>query len=353
MSSPANPYLSIVFVVRNDDYGGDFNERLQNSVNWLSHFIEKLELPTELFLVNYNPMSERAPLTESINWPCDRSYLQIRMLTVPTETHQEMVNPEIRYTVPVFEFPAKNVALRRARGEYIISTNADILLDPQILEFVKKQKATKGNYYRADRYDYHRLEKYDFDDTSALLKEIQKNIFIVHFKGYAFELKDGLKPGPLKEARRKNAKRIKKNLNSLKWESLAIKRGWTVVYDNIPQKFHTHCSGDFMMMHRDYWHELRGYPEETLISTHVDALFTVMAGTSGLKEVVLKHPLYHQDHERRYVTNVSRDDADNRIQHMYDRLTKEGKLMVAQKAPIIYNDENWGLGNRNFEEQTF
>jgi hypothetical protein len=353
MSSTPSPYLSIVVVGRNDDYGGDFNERLQNAITWLSYWVEKCELPTEFFLVDYNPIEENEPLRTKIKWPENRRFLQIRMMTVPREVHQSLVNPDIRFTVPVFEFPAKNMAIRRARGEVILSTNADILPDPGILRFIKNKSTSKSAFYRADRYDYHRISNYDFSNPRQLISTIKKNIFVVHLRGYAFEFSNGLSQWELLKFKFKNGYQRFKDINVVKFESLAMRYNWKIVYDNIPQKFHTHCSGDFMLMHKDHWQKLRGYPEETLISTHVDALFTVMAGTSGLKEKIVKWPLYHQDHERRYITNVGRDDADNRIQVMYDRLTKEGKRMVAMNEPIIYNDKNWGFGNMQFEEEVF
>ncbi len=63
-----NPYLSIVVTGRNDDYGGDFNERLQSSVKWWSYYALSLKSSMEYVFVNYNPIADKKDLSEIINW---------------------------------------------------------------------------------------------------------------------------------------------------------------------------------------------------------------------------------------------------------------------------------------------
>ena len=74
-----------------------------------------------------------------LNWHGNRKYLSIRLLHVPTEVHKRLINPEVRKPVPLFEFNAKNMAIRRAKGEYILSTNADIVFHPSIIKFISKK----------------------------------------------------------------------------------------------------------------------------------------------------------------------------------------------------------------------
>src|SRR5688572_25212003 len=103
-----DPYVSFVIAGRNDDYGGDFNDRLSNSINQLSYLAEKFRLSSEYIVVNYNPIADKPPLSQSINWPKNRKYLRIRIITVSNEIHRQTENPESRKPLPFYEYIAKN-----------------------------------------------------------------------------------------------------------------------------------------------------------------------------------------------------------------------------------------------------
>jgi hypothetical protein len=105
-----------------------------------------------------------------------------------------------------------------------------------------------------------------------------------------------------------------------------------------------------MLMHMQRWMDLRGYPEDTFISTHTDAIFTVMAGVSGLKEEVLPWPVYHQDHERRYRADFDENKYDKEISDMFQRFLNDSRQMEAEKKPKITHDENWGMAEKSFKE---
>jgi len=345
------PHLSIVLVARNDNYSGDFNDRIENSMHWLSCFIEKNKLPVELFIVDYNPIAENEPLIEMLNWPRNRNYLTIRLLHVPREIHKRLINPEVRKTVPLFEFNAKNMAIRRAKGEYVLSTNADILFHPSIIKFIAKRIPNKKCYYRTDRFDYKKIDAYDFNHPYSTLWKIQQKVFRIMLKGYGYHLK-GSGDNFFEERliRLRNSWRIFLDLNLVKIESLAKKWNMNITYDAFAQRYHTHCSGDFMLMHRDNWFNLRGYPEDTYISTHCDALFTVMSGVSGLKENILNWPIYHQDHERRYKADFDESKYEKEITDMFNRFMNDSRAMEASRKPKITNPPDWGHAKENFME---
>jgi len=349
--TPESPYLSIVVTARNDNYGGDFNARLQNSVHWLSFFLEKYKVPGELIIVDYNPIKENAPLTEMLQWPANRKYLSIRLLHVPCEVHQSLVNPQIRKSVPLFEFNAKNMAIRRAKGEYILSTNADIIFHPSIIKFISFRILSKNNYYRTDRFDFKKVACYDLQRPRSTLTEIEKKVYRIMLKGYGYHLKrNGLSSIEEITIRFKNACRLFYDLNLYKIEALAKKWNMNITYDPFAQRYHTHCSGDFMLMHRNHWFALRGYPEDTFISTHCDAIFTVMAGISGLTENILRFPVYHQDHERRYKADFDENQFSKEITDMFQRFMNDSREMEKNKKPKIVNSSDWGHGSAQFSE---
>ena len=350
------PYLSIVLTGRNDDYGGDFNSRLSRSLRWLTHHIESSQLPAELVLVNYNPINNKPSLKETIEWDQNRQYLQYRIITIPAEIHQTLINPQIRKTVPLFEFPAKNAGIRRARGEYILSTNADIVFAPEILQFIGKQQLAPNFFYRTDRCDFLQVDEglEIIENKEAYINQIQQNTFLVSLKGnkYEMQVKNGKFFKQLMSLRFRNRVKLAEDLLLARYPKffrLFTKR--YINFDNAEFRYHCNNCGDFMLMQSDKWHQLHSYPENTYISTHTDALFTIMAATLGLKEKVLRWPIYHQHHQRRYTWNAIENQQDEVMTKVYRYFEDEAQKMLKNKQPTIYNDKNWGLAQYTFHEE--
>src|SRR5262245_53137867 len=57
-----------------------------------------------------------------------------------------------------------------------------------------------------------------------------------------------------------------------------------------PPRVHTNGCGDFTMIARQHWFELRGYPELPLWSMHIDSFLCFMAIAAGLREEILSPP---------------------------------------------------------------
>jgi hypothetical protein len=237
------------------------------------------------------------------------------------------------------------MAIRRAKGEYVLSTNADILLHPFIIQFITKKLLDKKCYYRTDRLDYKNIDFYDFDNPYATLQKIQQKVFRLMLKGYAYEV-SGENFSAVYRTRLENSWRIFLDLNP------SLTQRWEMDnnYEGFVMNYHTHCSGDFMLMHRDNWFNLRGYPEDTYISTHCDAIFTVMSSASGLKETVLQWTIYHQDHERRFNTDFDESKNNQDIATMFKRFLDDTREMIASGEPKIVNPPDWGFASENFKE---
>lgn len=337
-------YLSIVLACRNDNYGGDFNIRLQNCINWFAHFADKFGLNSEIIIINYNPVLDEKPLTETINFPKSKS-VSYRIITVPQSFHEKISDEDVRKKLPMYEYIAKNIGIRRAIGEYILSANPDILIDPAIIYFMAKRKMKANFYYRANRadYDLRGKEIEPFKD----LKRVRQSVFRIFMKGYKHSIKAGtFSSYQLLKKFLINRLKIWYNLQLVKHEDFANKYTIPITYDNIALKIHANCSGDFMLMHNSKWYKLRGHPQNTYLSIHTDALMVAMAFFSGLKEKTFFYPVYHQNHERRFVA----DNSNPHIYAMFRHFEDEGKRMEQLRTPIIYNQEDWGFINENFEE---
>lgn len=339
----SKPYLSIVIAVRNDNYGGDFTQRLQKSLNWNTRWLEHYGVAAEFVLVNWNPLPEEQSLVERLDWPAERKHVKYRMIDVPNAVHETFVNPDVRDTVPMFEFIAKNAGVRRANGEYILSTNADILIHPKIFKSIANGQLDEAHYYRANRLDYRKTEH---DTVSQMFK--QGLVVLLKGKEYYYKV-ERFKKLQYQWFRLRNTLRLKWEATKLRFVAISNRLRLDVVHDN--GTFMAHClsSGDFMLMNKKHWNTLKGYPEYTYTVLHKDSMFTILA-LSMLKEKVFDKPIFHQDHERRYTWEAAKHDT------RYDKAFAffvEMAHEVRQKRPIeqFLNSEDWGLVDFKLEEQ--
>ncbi len=343
-----NPVLTIVIAARNDNYGGDFDARLQNTLAWNCFHLERKKILSEIILVNYNPIPSEKPLEKKLKAPPERSYTSVRIITANELVHKTYDNETLRLKIPFYEFIAKNIGIRRAKGQFILSMNADILLPESVFEFVAKGKLNMSYFYRADRADF-----YSFDMNSIsrqqLIRECQKHTFKYFMKGFKYDFSVVI---PFKVfvlwLKIFNSIRLRFHLFKTKHKNFFAKFNIPAVTDNAEFIFHTHNSGDFLLMHREYWFNLRGNPEKTFISTHADASMVVMAATSGLKEYIFFEPVFHQHHERRF--GWKEIEENELFKKEYLRFQSEAQKMLKENKPYIFNDNNWGYGTAELSE---
>jgi hypothetical protein len=109
------PRISGVVVGRNDDYMPDFRQRLLVTIDWNLRY-----LLDEVIFVEWNPLPDREPLSFSLA----KRFARLKAYIVAAPLHEDIGgNAE----VPVLEFHAKNVGIRRASCPWIVATNADAL----------------------------------------------------------------------------------------------------------------------------------------------------------------------------------------------------------------------------------
>lgn len=145
----AEPYLTVVATARNDDHGGNPLYRTQLFINGLMAQSERFHLPTELVLVEWNPPADRLRLADVLTWP-ESQWCDVRIIEVPHELHATLEHSD---RLPLFQMIGKNVGIRRARGEFVVATNIDILLSNELMEVLAAQRLAHDRVYRADRID--------------------------------------------------------------------------------------------------------------------------------------------------------------------------------------------------------
>lgn len=342
------PYISIVIAGRNDNYGGDFDMRLNNSLKWYYGIFEKAKLYTEIVLVNYNPILDSAPLSERIEGAKHLKYVQLRIITVDENAHNGYHNEAKRKKLPFYEFIAKNIGIRRAKGQYILSTNADIIIPETVLSHVTQQNLSPYHYYRTSRADFYKFDSTDYS-SDKLIAACEQNTFKIFLKGFTYDINGKRFAFELLRLKIYNFIRLKYNL--LKAAFPERMNRWSIPFISHNAEFKYHCqgSGDFMLMHRNNWIKLRGNPENTMVSTHADSWIVIIAAASGLTEKVFYTPVFHQHHERRF----GWDDMNSNpfFRSEYERFETAALSMLAAKKPIIENSDDWGCGETKFEEQ--
>ena len=147
--SPA-PYISVVVAARNDDHGGNMIGRMQAFVDsWISQS-SRYALSSEIIVVEWNPPADRARLRNELRWPEDMGPCEVRFIEVSREVHDRLPNAA---AIPLHQMIAKNAGIRRARGQFVLATNLDIIFSAELMQFLGERRLERGKMYRMDRTD--------------------------------------------------------------------------------------------------------------------------------------------------------------------------------------------------------
>ena len=147
--TPPAPTLSIVYATRNDDNGGSPSAlRLAASLDALAFAARLHRLAVEAVVVEWNPLPDRGRLHDVLLWP---DALAGRIVTVPPDIAASSHAADPR--IPVLEYAAKNVGIRRARASWILTTNPDDVLSGELAAALAATPLVAGYFYRARRAD--------------------------------------------------------------------------------------------------------------------------------------------------------------------------------------------------------
>src|SRR5690349_4578563 len=113
----AQPYISVIATARNDNHGGNLLGRIQVFVDAWINQAKRHNLVSELILVEWNPPADKPKLAQALRWPEDTGPCEIRIIEVPPEIHARYQHAA---ALPLYQMIAKNVGIRRARGEFLL-----------------------------------------------------------------------------------------------------------------------------------------------------------------------------------------------------------------------------------------
>jgi hypothetical protein len=319
------PELSIVVTSRNDDHGGNLKKRMRLCFNGIFALSARHKLKCELIIVEWNPPAGKPKLAEILPWPDEHSYCTVRIIEVPSELHGRYKHAA---GLPLYQMIAKNVGIRRARGRMVLATNIDILFTDAMFAFLASGEAKRDVMYRCDRHDTDGDIPEDADIDTQLRIARETTLRIGGWGG-TWNLRTGTY-----------------SIVNATWAD----PGGT---QSSRHPVHTNASGDFTMMARDNWFELRGHWETDAYSFHLDSILCYAAVYGGITEECLRAPLWchHIEHTAGWTPEINAAGTlDNHLKKVAvpkisnEELDKICRDMSRLSRPLFGpNDDNWGL----------
>jgi hypothetical protein len=242
--------LSVVVIGRNDNYGGRLNERATYCLNTM------LDTFDEVVYVDWN--SPGKPLTDDIEIKVNPERLKI--VVVSEEKTKEILGEAYSTTQKCCEVLARNVGIRRATGDIIVSSNIDIIpprreyLDILIKEHLNKTFISNGNSYQK-------------------LRDLLPVVYGVNSVSH-------------------------KIINNY----LEINKSMLLSFPRDKQLYAAAviCAcGDFQIAHKDLWYKVKGFDEKMTKRMYADGVVqykVLMHG--GIVKATTFPPVYHIDHQR-------------------------------------------------------
>jgi hypothetical protein len=283
-----------------------------------------------VIFVEWCPLAGAPPLAEALP-----RGVSVRVITVPADIATGRFKNA--NAIALWIFTAKNVGIRRARAPFVLATNPDVLYTGALFGSISKKALDANSFYRTSRYDVIGVPR--DEEPRTQLRRAERSVIRVNLIGNSIRF--DTPSGGRTVARAVKRYNISQAATAPETpEELAARP---------TEWLHTNASGDFFLMHRDRWKELRGYPEFASAG-HLDSYVCVMAASADVQQVVIhgRKRLYHLEHER--AINWERPQ-DSTLYHVpYARFLADAQTMLRAGAPTLYNDEQWGLGDVELPE---
>jgi hypothetical protein len=277
------PTLSVVLTGRNDGHGNDFCARFFRTLRFNAQQLAARNISHEFVFVEWAPPVDRPRLRDLIREEAPEVDARtLRWISVDPRYQAVLTqNPRLRY----LEFIAKNVGIRRASGDFVLTTNCDVLLSRHVLDMLHSSRLQPRTLYRARRFDL----KQDLGTADLQWPVLEDPVNLE------------LKAKPLR-----------------------------------PPLF-SGGTGDFLLLDRGSCHRVRGFNEVYRVAKiAVDRNFLVKVLSSGLAIVDIGGPVYHINHEGSYRASRS----------LYEGREKEspwGSKRWHSQGVVYNNPDTWGL----------
>lgn len=389
MASAFEPYLSVVVTSRNDNHGGDLNQRTEIFINGLLQQAERFQLPLELIVVEWNPPPERPPLREALRWPPPSKWFEYRIITVPKGVHGRLAHSA---QLALYQMIAKNVGIRRARAPFILASNVDLLFSDELFAFLAARQLKTNCLYRCDRVDVDRSvpehlpvhKQLEYCRTHTLRVARKEGVYLQRPGSKSrtidqavavdqltpqehSELKLGSRPQSASTRKsfwlRAGFRLVRILLDVFQriqfvWSELGRAPLWSAVellvnHRGLPN-IHINACGDFTLLDRDSWFRLRGYSEWQGFSMHLDSLILVDAYRQGIEFFNLSpnQVIYHLEHGGGW-TPDGEEALYRRMQTLQIPILTFHEFRYKAERMLGFSEYERGLENWGFAEEQF
>ena len=285
--------LSAVVVARNDNYGGDLNDRATYCLNSL------IDTFDEVILVDWN-----SPNNHPLLWDIEKNIQgkgNLKHIVVTPEIASMLTNNDPHAQV-CNEVLGRNIGIRRATGDYIVSTNIDVIAPRRDeLEATIKNDLNDKTFYTISR------RHTEWKDIEA-------------FHGGERKYSEW----------RELREHLIENSEERKYEETVVEGdNYSII----------NCCGDFQLAHKNVWNEIRGFEEELIYVLYSDTNVQKKALKHGFELKAIYSPalfhIYHGKGGGGFLDGINR-----KVNDMYRAVTAQEKTE---------NADTWGFEPIEFE----
>lgn len=268
---------SVVILTKNDNYGGNLSHRAKMCVNSL---VENFD---EVVIVDWKTRERKTLLSTFID---EVPHIgKIKSIEVSNDILKEKY-PHL-YQWNILEAVGRNIGIRRSTGDWIASTNVDIVTTPLDLN-----QLNPNEFYTSSRRDIDENFHLSVNDYPTLKSILWENRNSYHDKP------------------------IVQNSSDI----------WSLVV----------CCGDFQIGTRDVWMKFKGFEESVLFGCGIDS--NIMKKASYHSEIkILPYYVFHLNHGK----GGERFDGEQTP-------PMSNQHSIIQDFTQTTNSEEWGLINENF-----
>jgi hypothetical protein len=270
---------SIVVTSKNDNYGGHLSLRASYA---LSTMINNYDEVVYVDWCSDNDIS----LIETLNIPKVKKLKHIKVL----KSDVEKINP-LLLEIPMIEVLGRNIGVRRSTGDWIVSSNIDIMPD-------------SVNVLNLDMNKVYAVSRRNVPIDVTLTNK---------FKFFNY-LKDN---------------------KYLYQKAPQIAGVWGGRAD--PWSL-TVCCGDFQLAHRDLWFKMKGFEEAMIYRDCADTNLMKKSLIYGSHPELLDLDIFHLDHDGHFLSVGGKS-----IKNSWDKFVKD--------FTETNNSDDWGFANYSFIEE--
>lgn len=291
--------ITAIIISRNDNYGGHLNERATYAIN------SAINTYDEVIYVDWN--SDKGSLLYDI---LDNLQTKgnLKHIVIPPNIASALTNydPQAQKCCEVL---ARNIGIRRATGDYIVSTNIDII-QPKRKDIFKliEQKGNRDFFTTVSRrpMEWETIKDfqggdYNFANWSA-------------FRDYAYE------------------NSVPRN----KLEKTTPGDEYSII----------NCCGDFQLAPKEVWYAIRGFEEELIYPLYADTNVQKKAKLKGYNLTgEFSPPLFHINHgSKGWGGGGIADGVNKKANNIHRAITYQEETT---------NKTTWGFSDIEIETETF